>query len=503
MKMKSLSAEVIQYIGGLTIHQGRHAGQAFEVMPWQRRFLRGALAAGVAESSLTLARGGGKSTLVAAIGCAAVAGPLAQPEAEILIVASSHEQGTVIYRHVLRFLAPGIERGEFRVQDTVNATIITHRQTGTRLMVKGSDPRRLHGAAPSLTIGDEVAQWPPSKIDEMLAALRTAGGKIPDSRLILIGTRPSSETHPFSKALQNADYSQVHAAGADDPPFTRKTWLKANPGLRHLPDLEVQIRREAKAARLDELSLASFRALRLNQGVDDVVMAVLIGMSAWARIEGEAEKTGPVIWGVDAGTSAAMSAISAYWPATGRLECVAAFPVEPSLAERGLRDGVGNLYQKMFDRDELVIRGGRAVDLAGVVTVALARFGRPAAVAADRWRVDELADALDKASVPRAALLERGSGFRDGAEDVRGFRRAVLEDRVVPIPSLLLRSALAEARVVTDAAGNQKLSKQTEGGRRLRARDDAVAASILAVAVGSRRTSRRHPRRPFRMVALQ
>ena len=372
-----------------------------------------------------------------------------------------------------------------------------------RLAVKGSDPRRLHGAAPSLTVGDELAQWPPAKIDEMLSALRTAGGKIEDARLMLIGTRPASDAHPFAMALRNADYGQVHAANGNDPPFERKTWLLANPGLAHLPDLEAQIRREAKAAKRDELALASFRALRLNMGVGDTVSAMLLDAEVWARIEGEAERSGPVVWGVDAGTSAAMSAVAGFWLATGRLEVVSAFPAEPSLAERGLRDGVGGLYSAMHQRGELVIRGGRVVDLAGLVAVALERFGRPASVAADRWRIDDLTDALDRAGVPRAGLVERGQGYRDGAEDVRGFRRAALEDALTPVPSLMLRSAMGEARVVTDAAGNQKLSKQTEGGRRLRARDDAVAASILAVAQGVRMVARWKPRRPFRMVALQ
>ena len=46
--------------------------------------------------------------------------------------------------------------------------------------------------------------------------------------------------------------------------------------------------------------------------------------------------------------------------------------------------------------------------------------------------------------------------------------------------------ALSEARVVTDAAGNAKLAKRSEGGRRVAARDDAAAAAILAVAEAGR-----------------
>ena len=74
-----------------------------------------------------------------------------------------------------------------------------------------------------------------------------------------------------------------------------------------------------------------------------------------------------------------------------------------------------------------------------------------------------------------AALVVRGQGFKDGGEDVRDFRSACLGGGVVPEVSLLLRGAMAEARTLTDPAGNSKLAKSTEGGRRRRARDDATA----------------------------
>ena len=49
------------------------------------------------------------------------------------------------------------------------------------------------------------------------------------------------------------------------------------------------------------------------------------------------------------------------------------------------------------------------------------------------------------------------------------FARAFAEGKVTPAPSLLLRSAMAEARTISDPAGNAKLSKGSQGGRRLRA----------------------------------
>ena len=178
-----------------------------------------------------------------------------------------------------------------------------------------------------------------------------------------------------------------------------------------------------------------------------------------------------------------MSAVSAYFPESGRLECIAAFPEEPPLAERGLRDGVGGLYVDMAKRGELLQLGKYTSDLSLLMAVAVDRFGYPAAVSADRWRKPELMEALEENGVD-VDVLWRGQGYKDGAADVRVFRKAVMDGEVRPVESLLLTSALSEAVVVRDEAGNSKLSKGGEGGRRQKARDDAAASSILAVALG-------------------
>ena len=113
----------------------------------------------------------------------------------------------------------------------------------------------------------------------------------------------------------------------------------------------------------------------------------------------------------------------------------------------------------------------------------------PSAVATDRYRADELLQVLEASALPVCPLSERGMGFKDGAEDLRQFVHAVLDGRCTPRPSLLLRTAMAEARTVSDPAGNVKLSKGTQGGRRGVARDDAVAAAVLAVSEGLRQAA--------------
>lgn len=490
----TVATRVIDGLGRLIVSQGAGAGAPLKPLPWQRRFLRGALKPGRARAALSVARGNGKTTLAAAIGVAALVGPLARPRGETVIVASSFAQAKLAFDHARAFLAPalnGESRKRFRMQDSGNSASIEFRPTGARLRAIGSDPRRAHGLAPALVIADEPAQWPSGTSAAMHAALLTGLGKIPDSRIWAIGTQPADETHWFRRMFEpdGADYAQLHAAAPGAPPAKAATWRPANPSLAIMPALRDRIAAEARDALHDPGLLATFRALRLNLGEQDTIRAMLIDADLWQRVEDPAppEPDGPRVWGVDLGGTAAFSAIAAYDPQFGALEAVAMIGDDPPPRERGLRDGVGRLYQDLVEDGTLLLSRGRTVPVGALLEHALAKWGRPAAIAADRWREGDLRDGLASVHFPMAALDMRGQGFKDGGEDVRCFRRAVAAGRVRPLKSRLLRAAMSEAVTISDPAGNAKLAKGGEGGRRARARDDVAAAAILAVSLGERR----------------
>ena len=297
----------------------------------------------------------------------------------------------------------------------------------------------------------------------MLAALKTSRGKIEDSKALWLGTRPALPEHPFQRALDGigVGFSLSFAAGKDDPPFQRRTWKKANPSLDHFPDLEKVIRLEAAEAKRDASAMQSFKALRLNQGVADVVSSVLIDADTWRsamELPEPETRTNQYVLGIDLGQNAAMSAASAYF-ADGRLEALAIFPELPSLGERGLSDGVGSLYVQMAQRGELLQAGLRVSDVAALLRECLERWGRPVAIVCDRWRIAELKQHLEAVNFPLAHLVERGQGFRDGGSDVRDLRSAVLAGKVRPSRSLLLNAAMAEARVTGDPSGNWEIGE--------------------------------------------
>lgn len=140
----------------------------------------------------------------------------------------------------------------------------------------------------------------------------------------------------------------------------------------------------------------------------------------------------------------------------------------------------------MLGDGELVLLGGRVVPVGLFLSEALLRLGRPQAIAADRWRQGELEDGVREAGLRLPYPTWRGQGWKDGSEDVRGFRAAVLEGRVAAPVSLAMRAALAEARTVSDSAANEKIAKSAEGTKRQRGRDDLAAAIALSVALGDR-----------------
>lgn len=179
----TLASRLVDYIEGLTLSQGRLDGERFRLAPWQKRFPRGFLKAD-GNCALSIARANGKSTLIAGIALAALEGPLMEPNAEV-VAASSFDQGKIVFNHCLAFMGDRAHDNKlWRLQDSTNRVIVTNRRTGASLRCIGSDPKRMHGMAPRLVIGDELAQWEQGKMDRVLAALETSVGKIEGSRAI-------------------------------------------------------------------------------------------------------------------------------------------------------------------------------------------------------------------------------------------------------------------------------------------------------------------------------
>ena len=359
----------------LVVSEGDLAGQGFAVRPFQRKFIRGFMRS--TESALTMGRGNGKTTLCAALAAVCIDGPLMIQRGQVAVIAASLDQGSILFKHLLWLLGDRLnDVMTWRVVDNSQRMLIERRDTGAHVRVYGSNPASAHGLAPQVALLDEPAKWHKAWSAKMYAAIVTALGKQPHSRLIALGTKPERGTdHWFSEMIdggpQAGVYVQQHWAPDDDddrwPVFGMRSIRAANPMLDHNPSLRAEIMRLRTKARLrGGDSMAQWNSLRLNRGTPEVAgRSRIVSLSAWAACVTEEPPLaeGPVCIGVDLGGSSSMTAAAMYWPETGLLRCVGAFPSDPPLDERGATDGVGERYVKMHRRGEIAVYPGRVTRL--------------------------------------------------------------------------------------------------------------------------------------------
>ena len=482
-----LPADLAGWCSKLAVTQGEGVGDPLTLWRWEVDLLRRLEALPGGELGLTVAAGAGKTTLAAAVCAAAVAGPLAQPRGTVIGVAGSFTQALILADHVQAFLKPvtDTDPDRWRVLRSESAALVEDRQTGAQFRAREASARTLHGSAPALIVADEPAQWQATQAAAIYSAIRSRLGKLPGSRLFAIGTRSADAAHWFSRLLERSGV--VYAASADADPFDPATWHAANPSLAYLPELRKVYEREAAEAKADASLLPAFRALRCNMGAIDHEVAVLIEAEDWRRAEVDnlPARRGPCVLGVDLAGGDAMTAAAAYWPLTGRVEALAAFPELPSLDDRGRTDGAD--YAAMHADGDLLVMGRRVVPVADLVGEVLSRWGRPARIVADYHHERELREALDAADFP-AAVLSTASmgGLKDSPGRLRDFRRSVKGGKVAALPRLLIRQSLANARTVSDSMGEERLIKGGVSGRKRTARDDVAVAIVAAVSEGSR-----------------
>lgn len=484
------------FLRNLEVPEGKLAGQRLKLAPFQTQFIDGAFAPEVNTGVLSIGRGNAKSALCSGIALGALLGELEpQPRREILVAARTQEQGRIIFNFCLGFSRslPDAKQKQLTWRRSPRLEIEFDGDGGGHtLKIIPADGRTALGTSPTLVIMDERAWWMRDQGDELEHALMSGMGKR-GGRALIISTSAADDAHPFSKWLdeeQAGVYRQEHRPALGLPADDIESLAVANPGATFgigasLEWLQAEARR---AIARGGSALNSFRLFNRNERVSGEARDLLLTVDQWLQCECEnlPPREGSVVIGIDLGGSSSMTAASFFWPSTGRLEARGWFPSKPGLLDRGQSDGVGSRYVEMQSRGELATIGVATVPVAPVLVEMMRHVEGEhiAALTMDRYKQSELGEAIDKAGI-RAPLVWRGQGFRDGGEDCERFRRACYDGRVKAAPSLLLRSAFADAVCLRDPANNLKLAKARSTGR-----IDAAAASVLAVAEGARQMAR-------------
>ena len=466
------------------------------VLPFHRDFIRNAFADDIEIAALSCARGSAKTWLAGHLAGLALrpGSPLWRRRIETLVVSASLEQSRIM----MQFIREALQdvEDDYSWLNSGQRMAITHKATDTRLRVLSSDGRRAMGLSQfGMILADEPAAWQVRGGQLMYDALRQSLGKLPQQRLILIGTRSPSEPGEFWPELLDAGsgpgtHIKVMTAPADDPWDDYRTIAAVNPMVRHNPALRKTILRERDDARRNSSLRPAFEGYRLNRQVG-IYQDELIKADDWVNVESRdvPPRDGRPILGIDLGSERSWSGAWAIWD-NGRSECWALCPGLPDLATREKADAQRKgLYTKLQSDGYLIVDEGVSVGRPAVLIDHLVDQDiNPSLIYCDTFMFGHIKDAV----AGRWKLIPRRTRWSEATEDISGFRQLTKDGplSIAPECRSLARVALGQASIVADDQGSVRLKKKKHD----RSRDDVAVAATIAVGALARKL--RKPERP-------
>ena len=415
--------------------------------------------------------------------------PLNVPGGEYLLCAASIEQARLGVFLPCRAELETI--GGFRFADSANRIAITHKATGTRLRVMGSTGRRAMGIVGCpLLVADEPGAWDINNGRLMFDAIATAMGK-PGStlRAVFIGTLApfGLPGHWWHNLIADGSHGSTYIQALRGDPKRWDNWhtiRKANPLTAISAKFRRKLLEERDAARGDSRLRARFQSYRLNVPSGDE-STTLLTVDDWERVVARdvPPRAGRPVVGIDLGGGRAWSASVAVWP-NGRVEALAVAPGVPDLSEQEKRDRVpAGTYHVLAQSGALTLADRLRVPPPQLLWKRIQRaWGQPRVVVCDRFRLNELRDAVGG----RVPLVPRVTRWSDAAADIRELRRSAKDGPLAAAEQsrLLMVASLAKARVQNDDQGSFRLIKSDPSNNT--ARDDVAAALVLAAGAAAR-----------------
>ncbi len=486
---KGMPAEekVLAFLRTLPIVSGLKAGEKLELLDFQEQFVRGVYGnvddlgrRRVRLAALSVARGNGKSAVLAGLSLAHLLGPMMEPYGECYAAALDREQAGVLYRMTRAYIeATPWMAAAVNIKDWHKEIVHEDSQSIWRALT--SDARKAHGLAPSFWVADEVAQW---RSRELWDNLATGMGKRAQALGVTISTQAADDLHFFSELLDAEPdptvYVQLHAAPKDCALDDPEAWRVANPALGVFLNEDQFADAAARAVRSPSFE-PSFRLLNLNQRV--AAEGRFIEQADW---DANGEPFDPIelegmacYGGLDLSSTRDLTAFSLWFPEVGKLLTWHWVPSD-TIEERAERDRVP--YPQWADAGWIERTPGRATDRVSIARrLADVRQSYDVrGIAFDRWRFEDLGKLLSDEGI-ELPLVEFVPGFKTYAAACDAFERAVLERRMQHNGNPLLRWQAGNVIVETDAAGNRKPTKSKSLDR-----IDGIVTAIMACGIAAR-----------------
>ena len=475
--------ETVEFLERLRVPGGSTVGQPWRVHEFQRRFLEMSLADNVRTALLSIPRKNGKTALCSGLVLAALCGPLAIENGEIVSAARSRDQASIVFRFLLKLISLAGWEQFFKIRESEK--LIECVATGTTYRAISSDAKNAHGGSPFLFIVDELGQQRHER-DELLEALETATGAHENALGLIISTQAPDDRAVFSRRLDAAlsgenpqTVALVYSAPVDADPLDPRVWALANPGIGAFRG-DGDIRNTAATAAQIPASMRAFRNLHLNQRIS--LNEHWIEREDWERCAGlvdDAAFAGPVWGGLDLSSSRDLTSLVLVARDDDENIHARAFFWLPddAIDERERRDVAE--WRLWSDQNFIDLCPGRVVDYDFVAARLAEICGSldVRSVAYDRWHIEHLRQRLGSIGAEHAVPLSpHGQGFRDMTPALEETENAIVAGTLRHGGNPVLRYCVRNAIVSADPGGNRKLNKSRATGRI----DGAVA---LAMAV--------------------
>lgn len=465
------------------IPKGPAVGQPVKLIECQRDILHGIFDTPTRRAIISMGRQNAKTTLSAYLLLLHLAGPRHQRNGLLVSSALMREQAAILFDTAAKIvrLSPELAAtvGVIEFQKTLRCP-----ELGTLYRALSADAPTQLGLSPFFVCHDELGavEGPYSKLYDVL---ESGGAAQADPLSVIISTQARSDTDLLSRLIDDAATGAdakvklfLWTAPPDADPFDEATWKLANPALGHFLNIE-EVRAQAETARRMPSQEASFLNLILNRRIDAV--AQFVSQTIWAENGGMPSplEGSTVAGGLD--LSAVADLTSLVLVATdGSVHTFCWLPAE-GIAEKSRLDKCE--YEQWAKDGLLLLCPGRAISFDHVAAFMREIFNHCTvkAIAFDRALMRFLLPCLERAGFTEEELsrfIPHGQGYFGMGPSIRELEVRLLEKKLKHGMHPVLTMCAANAKIITDDAGNRKFTKRKSTGR-----VDALISLAMAVSV--------------------
>lgn len=474
----------------LRVPEGKLVGQPVRLRAFQRAWIIGIYdnPVGTRRAIISFGRKNAKTAGAAMLLVLHLAGPEAQPNSQLFSAAQSRDQAAILFALAAKMIRMSPDLSQYvKVRDTAKQLFCT--ELGTVYRALSADASTAYGLSPAFVVHDELGQVRGPK-SELYEALETAAAAQIEPLSVIISTQAPSDADLLSTLIDDAKTGAdprtklfLYTAPMDGDAFSQEAIEAANPAFHEFMN-QAEVLEQAAAAKRMPSREAAYRNLVLNQRVE--ARSPFVTETVWKQNGSPpAEYAGErCYWGLDLSAAVDLTALVRVWFSNGKWNVLPTFwTPENGLADRAKRDRAP--YDVWARDGQMIATPGSAVDYDFVAREMLdnAESMDVAAIAFDRWRIEQLKAALIRQGAGEdflELLKPFGQGFQSFGPALDSLEKEILNGTLAHGNHPVLAMCASKAVVVKDPAGNRKLDKAKATGR-----IDGMVALTMAIGIAA------------------